>query len=62
MANTTSRRGSEDPTPNPQQIPDVPLPTYAKVMGEAWIVEGMMQIQGTIGVESQCSAVKIQCR
>ena len=44
-----SPSGSEDRPPQPRQIPDVATPPYARVVADAWMVEGMMQVQKTLG-------------
>ena len=45
----TSSQGGEDRPPQRSQIPDVVTPPYAKVVSDAWMVEGMMQMQKTLG-------------
>jgi hypothetical protein len=41
--------GSDDPPPQPRQMPEVDTPAYAKVVSDTWIIEGMMQIQHSLG-------------
>jgi hypothetical protein len=51
MARSTSQppAGGGDAPPQPNQIPDVSTPPYAKVVSDAWMVEGMMQVQKALG-------------
>lgn len=38
-----------DSTPHPRQIPETTPPPYGKVVSDAWVVEGMMQVQKSLG-------------
>lgn len=49
----------EDQPPQPRQLPDVATPPYAKVVTDAWVVEGMMQIQHSLG-ELKSSVAQLQ--
>ena len=42
-------RESADAPPQPNQIPETTSSSYAKAVGEGWVVEGMMQMQKSIG-------------
>lgn len=40
---------SDDVPPQPRQMPDVETPSYPKVLADGWMIEGMMQIQKSLG-------------
>jgi hypothetical protein len=48
MARTQANDPSQETTV-PQSFAEVPPSPYSRVTGEAWIVEGMMQMQNTLG-------------